>query len=59
VVKGVHTDPEHVAAAGWDAATPAHHIEGAVMADFRPAFNLSVIARRAGVDGQLRAASEV
>ena len=33
VVKGVYTDPEHVTAIGWDAGTPAHHIEGAVIAE--------------------------
>lgn len=32
-VKGVYTDPEHVTALGWDASTPAHHIEGAVIAE--------------------------
>ena len=33
VVKGVYTDPEHVTAIGWDACTPVHHIEGAVIAE--------------------------
>ena len=33
VVKGVYTDPEHVRAIGWDADTPPHHIEGAVIAE--------------------------
>jgi len=33
VVKGLYTDPEHVEAIGWDAATPVHHIEGAVIAE--------------------------
>jgi hypothetical protein len=33
VVKGVYTDPEHVTAIGWDAGTPVHHIEGAVIAE--------------------------
>ena len=33
VVKGVYTDPEHVRAIGWDASTPVHHIEGAVIAE--------------------------
>jgi hypothetical protein len=32
-VKGVYTDPEHVAAIGWDADTPVTHIEGAVVAE--------------------------
>jgi hypothetical protein len=33
VVKGIYTNPEHVAAIGWDARTPVHHIEGAVIAE--------------------------
>ena len=33
VVKGVYTDPEQVAAIGWDAGTPVHYIEGAVIAE--------------------------
>ena len=32
-VKGVYTDPAHVAAVGWDADTPVHHIEAAVIAE--------------------------
>ena len=32
-VKGVYTDPGHVAAIGWDADTPVHHVEGAVIAE--------------------------
>ena len=32
-VKVSYTDPEHVAALGWDAGTPVHHIEGAVIAE--------------------------
>ena len=32
-VKGVYTDAEHVAAVGWDAGTPVHYIEGAVIAE--------------------------
>ena len=32
-VKRVYTDPAHVKAVGWDADTPAHHIEGAVIAE--------------------------
>lgn len=32
-VKGFYTDPEHVKAIGWDAGTPVHHIEGAVIAE--------------------------
>ncbi|PYS97654.1 MAG: hypothetical protein DMF65_11360 [Acidobacteria bacterium] len=33
VVKGIYADPEHLAAIGWDAGTPVHHIEGAVIAE--------------------------
>ena len=32
-VQGVYTDPEHVAAVGWNADTPVHYIEGAVIAE--------------------------
>ena len=32
-VKRVYTDPAHVKAVGWDADTPEHHIEGAVIAE--------------------------
>jgi hypothetical protein len=32
-VRGFYTDPAHVAALGWGAQTPAHHIEGAVIAE--------------------------
>jgi hypothetical protein len=32
-VKGLYTDPAHVRAIGWDADTPVHHIEGAVIAE--------------------------
>jgi hypothetical protein len=32
-VKGIYTDAEHVKALGWDADTPVHHIEGAVIAE--------------------------
>ena len=33
VVKTIYSDPEHVNAVGWDAGTPVHHIEGAVVAE--------------------------
>ena len=33
VVKAVYTDPAHVREIGWDADTPVHHIEGAVIAE--------------------------
>jgi hypothetical protein len=33
VVKAVYTDEEQIRAIGWDAATPVHHIEGAVIAE--------------------------
>ena len=32
-VKAVYTDPEQIAAIGWGADTPAHHVEGAVVAE--------------------------
>lgn len=32
-VRGIYTDPEHIAAVGWDADTPVHYIEGAVIAE--------------------------
>jgi hypothetical protein len=32
-VKDFYTDPEHMRAIGWDADTPVHHIEGAVIAE--------------------------
>jgi hypothetical protein len=32
-VTRVYTDPEHVKEIGWDADTPVHHIEGAVIAE--------------------------
>jgi hypothetical protein len=32
-VRRVYTDREHVEAIGWDAETPEHHIEGAVIAE--------------------------
>ncbi|HKC63056.1 MAG TPA: hypothetical protein VKB86_05435 [Pyrinomonadaceae bacterium] len=33
IVKGLYTDPTQVAAIGWGADTPVHHIEGAVIAE--------------------------
>lgn len=33
VVSGIYTDAEHIKAIGWGASTPAHHIEGAVIAE--------------------------
>lgn len=33
VVKSIYTDPEHVKAVGWDAQTPVHYLEGAVIAE--------------------------
>jgi hypothetical protein len=32
-VKAVYTDPGQIAAVGWGADTPVHHIEGAVIAE--------------------------
>jgi hypothetical protein len=45
VVKGVYTDPEHVRAVGWDAETPVHHIEGAVVAEIHSRIEESVGGR--------------
>ena len=33
VVRAVYTNPAHVREIGWDADTPVHHIEGAVIAE--------------------------
>lgn len=32
-VKAVYTDPDQIAAIGWGADTPVHHVEGAVIAE--------------------------
>lgn len=33
VVKSIYSDPEQIRAIGWDAQTPLHHLEGAVVAE--------------------------
>ena len=53
-VKVVYTDPEHVAAVGWDAATPAHHIEGAVIAEIHSRME-EFIGKRMEVAERIRA----
>ena len=53
-VKGVYTDPEHVKAIGWDADTPVHHIEGAVIAEIHSRIE-EFIGERMEVAERLRA----
>ena len=54
LVKGIYTDPEHVAAMGWDADTPEHHIEGAVIAEIHSRME-EFIGERIEVAERLRA----
>jgi len=54
VVKGVYTDPEHVAAIGWGADTPVHHIEGAVIAEIHSKMEV-FIGQRMEVAERIRA----
>jgi hypothetical protein len=54
LVKGIYTDPEHVAAIGWDADTPAHHIEGAVIAEIHSRME-ELIGERIEVAERIRA----
>lgn len=54
VVKAVYTDPEHVKAIGWDAQTPVHHIEGAVVAEIHSRIE-EFIGERIEVTERLRA----
>lgn len=53
-VKGVYTDMEHVAAIGWDAGTPVHHIEGAVIAEIHSRME-EFIGKRMEVAERIRA----
>ena len=53
-VKGVYTYPEHVKAIGWDADTPVHHIEGAVIAEIHSRIE-EFIGERMEVAERLRA----
>ena len=54
VVKGVYTDAEHVRAIGWDADTPVHHIEGAVIAEIHSRIE-EFIGERMEVGERIRA----
>ena len=53
-VKRVYTDPEHIKAIGWDADTPAHHIEGAVIAEIHARME-GFIGERIEVADRIRA----
>jgi hypothetical protein len=53
-VKRVYTDPAHVKAIGWDADTPLHHIEGAVIAEIHSRIE-GFIGRRMEVEERIRA----
>jgi hypothetical protein len=53
-VKGLYTDPEHVKAIGWNADTPAHHIEGAVIAEIHSRIE-EFIGERMEVADRIRA----
>ncbi|HEX7315173.1 MAG TPA: hypothetical protein VF297_14700 [Pyrinomonadaceae bacterium] len=53
-VKRVYTDPAHVKAIGWDAETPAHHIEGAVIAEIHSRVE-AFIGERIEVADRIRA----
>lgn len=54
VVKAVYTEPEHVKAIGWDAETPVHHIEGAVIAEIHSRIE-EFIGERIEVTERIRA----
>ena len=54
VVKGIYTDPKHVAAIGWGADTPMHHIEGAVIAEIHSRME-EFIGERIEVSERIRA----
>jgi hypothetical protein len=53
-VKRVYTDPAHVKAIGWDADTPAHHIESAVIAEIHSRIE-GFIGQRIEVTDRIRA----
>ena len=53
-VKRVYTDPEHIKAIGWDADTPVHHIEGAVIAEIHARME-AFIGERIEVADRIRA----
>jgi hypothetical protein len=56
VVKGIYTSPEHIAALGWGADTPAHHVEGAVIAELHSRIE-EFIGERIEVAERIRAGS--
>src|SRR5215212_6558936 len=53
-VERVYTDPAHVRAIGWDAETPVHHIEGAVIAEIHSRVE-GFIGKRMEVADRIRA----
>jgi len=53
-VKAVYTDPEQIAAIGWGADTPAHHIEAAVVAEIHSRME-EFIGHRMEVEERVRA----
>jgi hypothetical protein len=53
-VKVVYTDPEQITAIGWDAGTPIHHIEGAVIAEIHSRME-AFIGERMEVAERIRA----
>ena len=53
-VERVYTDPEHIKAVGWDADTPVHHIEGAVIAEIHARIE-GFIGERIEVADRIRA----
>jgi len=53
-VKVVYTNPEHLTAIGWDANTPVHHIEGAVIAEIHSRME-EFIGKRMEVADRIRA----
>lgn len=54
VVKSIYSDPEHVKAIGWDAGTPIHHIEGAVVAEIHSRME-EFIGQRLAVEDRAQA----
>ena len=53
-VERTYTDPEHIKAIGWDADTPVHHIEGAVIAEIHSRIE-GFIGERMEVADRIRA----
>ena len=54
VVKAIYTDPDQIAAIGWGADTPVHHIEGAVVAEIHSRME-EFIGHRMEVEERVRA----